>query len=168
MTYDLFDPPPPEDDNGAIPFERLLAMSKEKASRCDCCGRTLKVYKFKLGSYVRTLIWLLHQRASPEHWLHVSKCPVPEMWNGGGDYGKLEWWGLIERRPLHDDPTKKSSGYWRLTTLGEQFTRNYVEVPSHVFYEPPSRVLGWHTNLVLIGEALPSRFNYSALMRGEW
>lgn len=165
LQGDIFDQPA---EDGFIPFEKLLAWSREKATRCECCGRTLKVYKFKLGSYVRTLIWIYTQRAHRDHWLHISKCPVPEMWNGGGDYGKLEWWELLENKPNKDDPSKRSSGLWRLTDLGERFVRCEVKVPSHVFYEPPSRVLGWHRDRVSILDALPRHFNYQALMRGEW
>jgi len=165
-TIDLFE------QQDTIGVEELRALAEEKAGTCPTCRRTMKVYKFRLGSYARLLIWMYqNERAESDCWLHVPDAPVPEVTNGGGDYAKLEVWGLIERSPTNDDPTKKSSGYWRLTESGRRFLLGKTTEPSHFFYEPPPTrdgVLGFETNRVSIQEALGRHFNYKALMRGEW
>jgi len=171
-TYDLLDPPPPEDGNGIISFERLLAWSQEKASRCECCGRTMKVYKFKLGAYSRLLIWMeQRERADQDWWIHVPQEAPDSAIDRGGDYGKLRWWGFMELQPNPDDPTKQTSGIWRLTSKGRNFVKNGLWVPSHVFFRaksPESVVLGWHEDLTNIATTLGVNFNYRALMNGEW
>jgi len=176
---DFFDgPPPPEDDppKVGLSFEQLLAMERVPVAKCPYCTRTLKVYKWKLGSYATFLIWLYRTRTSPEQWLHIRNCPKEiridgvdvMIWNGGGDYAKLEWWELIENKPLAPKSKQSSSGQWRITPKGVQYVRNELALPKYAFYKPPLEVLGWHTDLIMMSESIPAYFNYRALMRGEW
>ena len=172
MTWDLFDPPSPEESNGIIPFEQLLEMSQVKASLCPACSRVVKVYKFKLGAYSRLLIWMKQVEWDyPDRWIHVPRLAPESALDRGGDYGKLRFWGFIELQPNPNDPSKQTSGIWRLTDKGRKFVGNGLWVPTHVFYRPKSPqavVLGWHEDLTNMASTLGVDFNYRALMDGEW
>jgi hypothetical protein len=141
-------------------------MSNEPISKCHHCGANSKVYAYKIGSYARVLIWMAFRGKDGEY-VHI---PTSGAINGGGDYAKLRYWGLIEKSPKNPDPKKKSSGLWRLTTTGRDFALNKTTINSTCYYShPPGEVLGFEPGQVSIVDALGKHFDYSSLMSGyEW
>ena len=148
-------------------LDSLRELSKEPISRCGHCGGRSKVYAYKLGSYVRVLCWLAYmekqERSSSFNYYHV---PSSGAINGGGDYAKLRFWGLIEAMP-NSDSNKRSSGMWRLTHLGREFVFGRTTVSSTCYYRhPEGGVLGFEPEQIGIKEALGKNFNYHSLMNG--
>ena len=93
-------------------LDRLRRMSNEPISKCCHCGANSKVYAFKIGAYARVLIWMAfhsdyHSPEAAGEYLHI---PTSGAINGGGDYAKLRYWGLIEKSPKNPDPSQRSSG----------------------------------------------------------
>ena len=147
-------------------LDRLRRMSNEPISKCHHCGANSKVYAYKIGSYARVLIWMVfHDKEGG--YVHI---PTSGAINGGGDYAKLRYWGLIEKSPKNPDPKKRSSGLWRLTTTGRDFALNKTTINSICYYShPPGEVLGFEPDQVSIVDALGKHFDYSSLMSGyEW
>lgn len=147
-------------------LDRLRKMSNEPISKCQHCGANSKVYAYKIGSYARVLVWMaVHSEEGG--YLHI---PTSGAINGGGDYAKLRYWGLIEKSPHNPDPKKKSSGLWRLSTTGRDFALNRVTINSTCYYShPPGEILGFEPDQVSIVDALGKHFDYSSLMSGyEW
>ena len=147
-------------------LDRLRRMSNEPISKCRHCGANSKVYAYKIGSYARVLIWMAFNDRDGGY-LHI---PTSGAINGGGDYAKLRYWGLIEKSPKNPDPSKRSSGLWRLTTTGRDFALNKTTVNSICYYShPPGEVLGFEPDQVSIIDALGKHFDYETLMSGyEW
>jgi hypothetical protein len=147
-------------------LNRLRKMSNEPISKCHHCGANSKVYAYKIGSYARVLIWMAFHGKDGEY-VHI---PTSGAINGGGDYAKLRYWGLIEKSPKNPDPKKRSSGLWRLTTTGRDFALNKTTINSICYYShPPGEVLGFEPDQVSIVDALGKYFDYSSLMSGyEW
>ena len=160
----LFDGPP-RARNTDPDVERLRRIAKEPLTICECCGRASKVYRRKLNSGMALAIcWWLVRHGN--QFAHISDGDSSVVLRRGGDFAKLELWGLIEQQP-NNDPTKKHSGVWHLTELGERFARNECRVPSHVFVQPPrNNLLGVEQTTTDIVEALGGHFNYPELMRG--
>ena len=147
-------------------LDRLRRMSNEPISKCRHCGANSKVYAYKIGSYARVLIWMAFNDRDGGY-LHI---PTSGAINGGGDYAKLRYWGLIEKSPKNPDPSKRSSGLWLLTTTGRDFALNKTTVNSICYYShPPGEVLGFEPDQVSIIDALGKHFDYETLMSGyEW
>lgn len=100
-----------------------------EGSSCPCCsqhvqlrGRTITK---GMSKWLCSLVSLFVQE---ERFYHVHEISS----QGGGDYAKLLKWGLIETM-VNTDPTKRTSGMFRPTKLGIEFTRGIAKVPSHVF-----------------------------------
>jgi len=147
-------------------LDRLRRMSNEPISKCHHCGANSKVYAYKIGSYARVLIWMA-VRSEEGEYVHI---PTSGAINGGGDYAKLRYWGLIEKSPKSPDPKKRSSGLWRLTTTGRDFALNKITINSICYYShPPGEVLEFEPDQVSIVDVLGKHFDYSSLMSGyEW
>jgi len=144
-------------------IDRLRKLSSEPISRCNHCGANSKVYAYKIGSYARVLIWMAFHGKEGEY-LHI---PTSGAINGGGDYAKLRYWGLIKKSPKNPDPTKRSSGLWKLTGKGRDFALNRTTVSGVCYYShPPGEVLGFESERVSIVDALGRHFDYQDLMSG--
>ena len=155
----------PEEANGVPDLDHLRELSKEPISKCKHCGGRSKVYGYKLGSYTRVLCWLsyMERQHGPGDYYHV---PSSGAINGGGDYAKLRFWGLIEAMP-NSDSNKRSSGMWRLTHLGREFVFGRTTVSAICYYRhPEGGVLGFEPEQISIVEALGKHFSYPSLMNG--
>lgn len=144
--------------------EKLLS-SVDKGVVCPCCETFSKVYKRRIyGNQIAWLIWLVGQTKKNKAegglgWVRASEYP-----NGGGDYAKLQFWGLAELMPKDPaDTARRTSGQWRSTPKGERFVRGEEEVHTHVVLFN-NQVLGFSGDLVSVLSVLGQEFNYSSLM----
>jgi hypothetical protein len=145
-----------------------------KGATCPCCNQFVKLYKRpfnKSMAYVLLLIACYFQGDPVEEWLHVPSY-ISEMVSDHprraaavrGDWAKLKFWGLIEEKPDVRADGSPRVGYWKLTSLGRQFVKRQVKVPSHVYIyngEPLQRVV---EELITIDDALGTEFNYDEIM----
>ena len=165
IQIDLFDnsEPPPilpaAKDPSLRSVQIKLESSIEDGSTCPCCGQYVRVYKRKLNSIMaKWLIWLVRRdRSSDELWHDIRRAAVR-----GGDYAKLLHWGLVAHKQ-NTDPSKRTSGLWRPTSIGVQFALNQCRAPSHVHIYN-NRPVAFSTRSVSIVEALGARFDYQELM----
>ena len=164
-------------DSFSTPLDELRELSRQPISKCTLCGGRSKVYAYKMGSYVRVLCWLAYMDTKKSNLpSYVSKSeslrryhhvPSSGAINGGGDYAKLRYWGLIERMPKDPGQDKRSSGMWRLTKLGRRFVYGQATVSAVCYYRhPEGGVLGFETEQIGIEEALGKNFSYRSLMAG--
>lgn len=83
--------------------------------------------------------------------------------DGGGDFAKLRYWGLIEEADDVERQDGGRAGWWRVTPLGARFVLNEYAPPRYAFvYDGQLRRLdGPHWNIV---SCLGKRFDYNLLM----
>ncbi len=143
---------------GGKTLERAKQELRERldgGTTCPCCGQFAKRYRRKIySSMVRVLVQAYRKR--PE-WIHDSqyrKC---------GDLAKLRYWGLLEERGEEGDQTP-SSGWWRITPLGEMFVTNQTRVPKYV-YLYNAEVEGFSLEEISVVEAVGDKFDFWELMR---
>jgi hypothetical protein len=89
---------------------------------CALCGRWNQVYPRAMNCEMASVLMRLfnESKARPGVYLHAyNDCQAR-----GGDYAKLEFWGLIERHPTNDT--------WKITAKGELFASGAILVKSHV------------------------------------
>ena len=129
---------------------------------CPCCGQYARRYRRKMRSEIAYfLLWLVKKsRQNPDEWIDVRGIDVR-----GGDYAKASHWGLAFQRP-NSDKSKRTSGLWMPSLLGEQFVDHKVKIPSHV-YLYNHEVVGWSDESISIVDALGCKFDYEELMSNQ-
>lgn len=143
-----------------------------KGARCPCCDRYARAYRRILGSSMATALICLYRESKKtgEEWVH-AKTAIHKGMQGsklfkGLDYGVLKFWGLIEANPEHNDETKPSSGFWRVTNLGKDFVEKRTAVQKYsIVYD--NRFLRLEGPVWTIDEALGKHFNYQELMEAS-
>ena len=140
-------------------IREALRAKLDKGTICPTCDQHARRYKRKLNSdMARALCLIVTQWENQDsEWVDVRDIDVR-----GGDYAKLRHWGLIRQR-INDDETKRTSGMWTPTDLGQEFARNVVEMPTYVFIYN-NEVDGFSEERSSIRDALGAGFNYSELM----
>nr|CAB4128324.1 hypothetical protein UFOVP114_24 [uncultured Caudovirales phage] len=100
------------------------------AEHCPTCGRAMPGPERRrlTASMVLFLDWLAYQE--PGKWHLVANAPVISGRPGGGDWGKLRHWGLIETAP------KRA----RILALGLGFAQGVLGVPSSLTILPDGSV----------------------------
>lgn len=142
----------------------LQAATARDGTQCPCCGQRCKIYKRRLNHQMACfLIWLVRLYTQRKTWIHVSQFPLIQNRRGGGDYGKLIYWGLIKQRENAKPQYKTASGYWRPTVKGIAFARKRIKVPEAVFvYDGfPQTFTGSRIDIV---QALNGIYNYEELI----
>jgi hypothetical protein len=148
--------------------DRLEEAAVGKGSSCPCCGQFVKVYRRKL--YTQMAMALVH--IYQDHCIHgfAGFIHVPSLLNGkgvvarGGDYTKLEHWGLIEPQQGGRNDGSYRTGMWRVTQLGRDFVEDKMRVPSHAWFYN-NQLVGMDHEMISIREALGQEFDYGALMQ---
>jgi hypothetical protein len=140
---------------------------------CPCCGRLMKITKRSLYyKQVRWLFWICRawlDLGGGDSWVEANKGPQK-----GGDYAKLEYWGMVRRCPRNDDPKKRSSGLWQPTAKGFEFLRGELRVPSFCMTvkskgQKRAEPRSWSTEYVNARELVGTRFDYQdAMSRIDW
>lgn len=135
----------------AVSPEKTLAQARAEVRdgkntkhgmKCPCCDKHTQVYRRNISS--NTINWFFgfiqkyDALGDPNAYAYVTDLKTNP--NGdiqappGGDYAKLEWWGLMESEGvgLREDGSPRT-GRWRPTKLGRQFVRNEVRVRMYIW-----------------------------------
>ena len=142
---------------------------------CPCCNQFAKIYKRTINSSMAYALILIErqfakgQDLEPEGWLHVPtfltrvKAGVAGR---GGDWAKLVYWGILEKRVALRDDGSARVGHYKLPPLGVEFVHGKTSVPkfAHVYNGKALKLSGKD---IFIQEALSksNKFNYNELMQ---
>jgi hypothetical protein len=141
--------------------QETLSTQADKGRACPCCNQYVRIYRRNLyGSIVRWLVWLHKTHAVTGTWVDVKRRQAR-----GGDYAKLAYWNLAERKPKEpsdEQSLTRTSGLWRPTPMGILFVRGEVLVPRNV-HVYNSRVLGFSGPVITCAKALGSDFDYASI-----
>ncbi len=130
---------------------------------CPCCGQIVKLYKRKFNTIMaRGLISLYHLCRGNQNYHHVSDIMTKISPTGSSDFSKLRYYGLIEEES-NDDTAKKTSGNWKITSLGIKFVHQRIIVPEYLHIYN-TKVRKFDGNTIGIRDALGMKFNYTELM----
>ena len=142
-------------------MEQIIEMS---GSHCPTCTKFVKVYHRPFNHCMAySLIHIyLQARKTNNKWVHVGKFLTKKTGNRSGDYGKLVWWGLIQKRS-GKSKDGNSAGFYRMTRKGSLFVKRRITIPSYA-HEYRSKVRYFDGDEIYIDEALQKEFNYNELM----
>lgn len=158
---------------GTVTAARELLRSKlDEGIECPVCEQHAQRYYRTLNSgMARWLIVLGRLTALKGEWAttaeviqHAARARSFGSSLGSGEAPSLlPCWNLIECR-VNDDPSKKSSGYWRVTDKGRGFIECQVTVPKTavIYNNKLERLEGVP---ITIRDALGKKFDYSELMK---
>ena len=130
---------------------------------CLCCEQLCQAYVRKLNlSMLRALVWLVHSHGDKQ-WAHIDGFPMLQGRPGGGDFAKLAHWGLIKQQD-NDDPSKRTSGYWKASPLALRFVSGEIGMPSYVVIYN-NEVLDWSEEMVWAEDLIPvDDFHYQKML----
>ena len=132
---------------------------------CPCCEQRVKLYRRSLNSSMAAMLIALSRINNGSRWTYIEEWREKSdiSINGGGDYGKLAYWNLVESMPVAPELDKGSSGQWKITKKGMEFGSGNIRVPSHVLIYN-NTIMGFSDKLVDIHNCLGKKFSYSELM----
>jgi hypothetical protein len=149
---------------GTIEDFTQALQDNPKGADCPTCGRYAKIYHRALNSCMaQFLIYMEKKSDNTTPWIHVQSQKDAAHLLHGGDHAKLRHWGLIEEMANNDSPTKKCSGFWRITYKGKLFARNEIRLPAKVVLLFNEK-LGFSEEQINIVDALGTEFSYPELM----
>ena len=140
----------------------FLRSNYEKGCECPACGQLVKAYKRNLNANMAKaliLIYRLQNKAGGDY-IHVqqefSKLGLVAT---GMDYIQLARWGFIVPKLNDDDPSKKDSGLWRITTRGIAFIIRETAEPKYCLtYNNVTQE--WANERINIKQALGKKFDF--------
>lgn len=149
-----------------VKSDLLSKKSMEDGKDCPCCDQHVKLYPVKLNSlmaFYLVKLYTLTVNNSGNGYFHVGKEGLDIPNELGGGWAKVRWWGLIEEQTNDTDPTKRTSGLWRITELGNKFVEGSISVQKYVkLYNAKS--YGFDGGSINIHTALGTKFNYHELI----
>ena len=149
-------------------------MSIVRESRCVHCGNVVRTYKRKFNQgMAMTLLcmrrWQLLHRP-PDGWMNLNRLEGFGGFNPSQsrENGRIAMWGLIEEKP-NEATGKRTSGCWRLTQAGFQFTGNALVI-SECVVETNNQWEKYEGKAVTIADCLANgmQFSYPELMQRMW
>ena len=160
-------------NNGTLSAARIELMSQRRSKEgavCPCCDQLAKVYTRHLNSAMaRFLLWMAKYSMKKGMvgevgpWISIDKFPMIQRRRGGGDFAKLRFWSFIEQMEADaNDPTKRTSGVWRITSRGMNFALQHSTASKNVqIYN--NKAIDFSSERIGISEALGKKFDYSEL-----
>lgn len=130
----------------------------DKLQTCPCCDQTVKLYKRAINKGMVTDLAELYKIASDGRYVHISEFTSPRS---SREIGTLKMWNLVERMPATNN-AKRTSGMYRITSLGMQFVRADVKVHKYALMYN-SKCFGLEGDMVGIQDCIEG-FNYFDLM----
>jgi hypothetical protein len=142
---------------------------------CPCCRQVSVVQEKRITSSMAYVLILLHRhfQGGVKEWLNVGNYLSTMSGLGafvkGGEWSKLEHWGLIEEKPK-PKPTQSDQGKWaglyRITDRGHQFVLEKGKVPKTVrLYN--GKLIGYGKGAVGIRDCLGEDLKYEDLIEGR-
>jgi len=155
---------------GTLPFgwdkERrdLFERAKRKeGAHCGLCLRYIKVYDRSINSSMaRWLIQLVRRYEIEPRWFGVSESWSKQI--NARDICLFKHWGMTLMKPKDaSDGRKRTSGYWKPTSVGVAFARRECSVPCYkVLYN--NELIFEKGPQVTIVHAIGKKFDHGELM----
>lgn len=148
--------------------KQVLRENWKKGIDCPCCGQFVHLTRVSFHSSMAKVLILLYKYGAKyqnaEGYIHIENFLVEQGSKIKGVHSKLELWGMLERQPNTDDPTKKHSGYWKLTKKGIDFVEELITVPYATFTYNKKQYGFDNAKQIGLREALGTKFNYGEIL----
>lgn len=146
--------------------KKWLEENRTEGCICPCCNQFAKIYKRKLNAGMALFLiglYKLSKKSTSTNFSNKSIMSEMKINTSSLDYSILKHFNLIKESGIIPNE-KRKSGFWKLTSLGNDFVEKKVQVNSHV-YLYDSEVLGFSESKISIMETLGEKFDYNELMK---
>jgi hypothetical protein len=133
----------------------------------------VKRYQRALNGSMACVLLLLRKDLEVDgpEWVHVqeflARRKLPPGVAASGDYAKLRFFGLLEKKAERREDGSDRNGFWRITRKGEQFADGLIQSPKFVYLYDNAPLPAPDAPLVWIDEVLGDKFSYAELMGRE-
>jgi hypothetical protein len=137
----------------------------KKGANCPCCQQFAKIYRRSLTYSMVHALALIYKSGTKDYF-HVEEYlkDVDCSSSVRGDFPKLRFWLMLKAFDGPREDGSKRNGYYKITSLGEQFLKGKIEVPSFVkIYN--NKKYGESEEMINIEQAVKNKFNYRELMK---
>lgn len=147
-----------------IKFHFHKELSSGRMIKCVVCEQSAKIYKRPLySSQSFCLIEMYKKWLSGVHLVHVKDLKGDAA--RGGDFAKMELWGLISQvNKSPSDTKKRTSGCWSITKKGIAFAAGRIKIPKKVVIYN-KKVVGFSEEQISIKDSINDNFDYEELMK---
>ena len=148
--------------------KREVIEGRLKGIKCPCCNQHVRLYKRNITSAMAYALIIIHRSGNTsffhiENYFKKINCPASIR----GDFPKLRFWGLIEKKSdLRPDGSNRN-GYYRITGKGRDFVNNNITVLKYLYLYNNKVQATEPDELVNIHTCLTQKFNYNELMNPQ-
>ena len=159
--------------------DKIKTLVRGPGVHCPVCRQLVKIVEKDLSpemAYVLILLYRHFKESDDWDWLDIAQYLESMVAIGsevtGGEWRKLEYWGLILERPpvkrsvLSKEPPVKTVGFYRLTDRGKGFLLGQLKVPKSVLLYQ-GNILEFSGKTVSIQECLGKDYIYEDLLAGK-
>lgn len=145
--------------------EWLRDNYRDEGARCPACKQIVREYRRTIHAAMAEKLIQFWRTYGTMNWGERTPLMLKGRAgaaDGGGDFAKLRYWGLIEESNDERQDGGRA-GWWRVTQVGALFVQNQQAVPryAYVYDGVCRRVDGPRWNIV---RCLGKHFNYNELM----
>ena len=148
--------------------EFLRKHYQKGGATCPCCNQFSKEYARPLNAAMAYTLILIYKALPTPSWIHVENY-LKTTASGGkknlrGDFHKLVFWGLLQKREGEHENGSPRNGFYRISPKGEAFVKGSLSVPSKAFIYN-GKVQRFSKDLITIQGALGKHFDYNEIMQ---
>lgn len=152
-----------EDDNH--PALKPKKNNADDGCRCKECGRLIKRYRRSVNCNMAYALMLLY-KSGVRDWVKVETWLINHGHQRCGDFSKLVFFGLLEKKEENRKDGSPRNGYYRLNGRSILFCEEKLKVrKTAVIFN--GNFEGFEGKEIGIREALGKNFNYQQLMDGN-
>jgi hypothetical protein len=134
-----------------------------EGGRCPCCDRWGKINALSISETLAlSLLWLSRQPVDDDGFVNVPAC-APAWVLRTKTYSTLQHWGLIIKVDRNEDKTKRSDGFWQVTSKGLAFLKGEISVPKKVFIYD-NTIQGFSQEEIYFRNCFGKHFDYQQVM----
>ena len=150
-------------ESNVITSAKAETLRKARGKGCDCpvCGQFVKVYRRLINSAMAMQLAWAYKQFGVGKIFHIKD--ILEGDGGGADFAKLRYWGLIAEIE-NNNPKKKKSGQWYVTTQGEYFIKGNNRLFKYALIYDGKFLVFDGDESVSFRDCLGKNFDYQELM----
>jgi hypothetical protein len=138
----------------------------DRGALCPCCKQVAREYRRTIHAAMAEKLIQFWRTYGTLTWGERTPLMLKGRQgaaDGGGDFAKLRYWGLIEEADDNERQDGGKAGWWRVTVDGARFVQNTLAVHRYAYvYDGVSRRV--EGPLWNIERCLGKRFHYNELM----
>lgn len=120
-----------------IQSDVMIGIHEKGGVMCPACDGFAQVWRRYITSTTAKVLMRIdkwHENNKDKEWIHLSETKSKaDMSPPGGDYGKLRFWGFLEKKIEDREDGSDRNGRWKITEIGRLFARNKIMARKYLY-----------------------------------